>query len=96
MDMPSKRIRPEDWDEAINKTTSTNDIKGNSLVMRARGFRGIYNEILPLDLLWQFIDRHPFATSVSKIRFSSERQRQEAMRPIWNTSSLDINTEVSL
>lgn len=56
----------------------------------------IYNKDLPLELLWSLVERAPFSTHIKDIRFTSERERDEAMRPIWNSSSAEgeINTNV--
>jgi len=64
--------------------------------MRARGFKEIYNPELPLESLWDLIDRARFSTHIKDIQFKSDGERQEAMRPIWNSSSGEgeINLDV--
>jgi len=69
---------------------------GTSLYVRRRGFMEIYNQELPLDSLWNLIQRAPFSTHIRDIRFRSHSERQEEMRPIWNSSSGggEINLDV--
>jgi hypothetical protein len=54
----------------------------------------IYNPDLPLNELWELIEHAPFSTHIRDIRFASEGERGEAMRPIWNSSSTEICTDV--
>ena len=67
---------------------------GHNLCVRGPGFMEIYNPNLPLNELWQLIEHVPFSAHIKDIRFTSERERGEAMRPIWNSSSAEICTDV--
>lgn len=69
------------------KRKQTTDMPKSRLLVRARGFKGIYNENMPLDILDRFLDRHKFSTSVGGLYFPSELIRQKAMRGAWNLSS---------
>jgi hypothetical protein len=60
------------------------------LVIRARGFEKIYNPSLPLEILCQFSDRHPYSSSVSGLSFPTELIQQKAMRAVWKLSSPEI------
>jgi hypothetical protein len=60
------------------------------LVIRARGLEKIYNSSLPLEILRQFSDRHPYASSVSGLSFPTELIQQKAMRAVWKLSSPEI------
>ena len=59
----------------------TNSRKGR------RGFKDIYNPELPLESIWDLIDRAPFSQHIEDIQLKYDGERQEAMRPIWNSSS---------
>jgi hypothetical protein len=79
---PTKRGRPmangiADDDDELEKT---------KLRFRLRGFRSIYNSMLPLDELERFTDRHQFPTSVSGLYYDSEFIRDASMRAFWNLS----------
>lgn len=85
VEQTKKAIRPK---KVIEKYSSEVDsARGLSLSIRGRGFMEIYNKDLPLDLLWSLVERARFSTHIKEIRFTSEREREEAMRPIWNASS---------
>lgn len=60
------------------------------LVIRARGLEKIYNPSLPLEILCQLSDRHPYVSSVSGLSFPTELIRQKAMRAVWKLSSPEI------
>ena len=60
------------------------------LVIRARGFEKIYNPSLPLEILCQFSDRHPYSSSVSGLSFPTELIQQKAMRAVWKLSLPEI------
>ena len=59
------------------------------LTLRARGFNGIYNKAMPLDILDRFIDRHRFSTSTGGLHFPTDLIRRKAMRGAWKLSSSD-------
>ena len=60
------------------------------LVIRARGLEKIYNPSLPIEILCQLSDRHPYVSSVSGLSFPTELIRQKAMRAAWKLSSPEI------
>lgn len=58
-------------------------------MVRARGFEGIYDESLPLDILARFIDRHRYSTSTGGLHFYTDMIRRKAMRSAWKLSSAE-------
>lgn len=69
------------------KKQKQENIATSRLVVRARGFEGIYDESLPLDILSRFIDRHGYSTSTGGLHFYTEMIRRKAMRGAWKLSS---------
>ena len=59
------------------------------LVVRARGFKGIYDESFPLHILARFIDRHNYGASTGGLHFYTEMIRRKAMRAAWKLSSVE-------
>ena len=94
--MPPEENNKDTKPTMITAKNQPDSSKGTSLSVRGRGFMEIYNPELPLDLLWSLVERAPFSSHIKDIRFTSDRERQEAMRPIWNSSSggeINVNVE---
>lgn len=62
----------------------------NKLVVRARGFEELYNRSLPLSILRPIVHRHLFSSSIAGVKFPTEFIRDQSLRPIWNTSSMEM------
>ena len=69
------------------KKPRQDNIPASRLVVRARGFEGIYDDSLPLDILTRFIDRHQYSTSTGGLHFYTDLIRRKAMRGAWKLSS---------
>jgi len=63
-------------------------------VVRARGFKGIYEESFPLDILARFIDRHRFSASTGGLHFYTDKIRRKALRGAWKLSSSETVSSV--
>ena len=79
--MPDEQTIPQ-----RSKKRKQDNIPTSRLVVRARGFEGIYNQLLPLENLSRFIDRHPFGTSTGGLHFYTDMIRGKAMRGAWKLS----------
>ena len=72
-----------------SKRPKQDNIPKSRLMVRARGFEGIYDESLPLDILSRFIDRHKYSTSTGGLHFYTDLIRGKAMRGAWKLSSAE-------
>ena len=70
-----------------SKKLKQNNVPTSRLVLKASGFKGIYNDSFPLDLLSRFLNRHQYGTSTGGLYFYTDTIRQKAMRGAWKLSS---------
>jgi hypothetical protein len=90
---PSRAAKKRDAEEQSTSPPSKKPRRVNTptsrLNFRARGFNGIYNKAMPLDILDRFIDRHRYSTSTGGLHFPTELIRRKAMRSAWKLSTSD-------
>ena len=78
------------------KKQKQSHIPTSKLIVRATGFKDIFNRDIPLDILHRLIDCHPFLSSTGGLRFPTDLLRRTGMRGAWKLSSSETVSTISL